>query len=126
MLRRSFCAGVALLLAVGITLAEEKGGVKTAVGKVVSLDLKDGIGNLTVMLVKDKGQEPKELRLHVTKATKFLKGGGPGSEGTAVESSHVAETFKRDVLVSIQYEGERDSWTAKTVSAVPPRPKKDK
>lgn len=125
MLRRSFCAGVALLLAVGIMLGEE-GGVKTAVGKVVSLDVKRGVGTLTVMLVKDKGQEPKEMRFHVTNATKFLKGGGSGSEGSAVESGHVVETFKKSVLVSVQYEGERDSWTARTVSAVTPRPKKNK
>ncbi len=129
MLRRSFCAGIALLLTVGLTLAEEKkkeekGKGNVVFGKVVSLDLKDGVGTLTVMARKARGEEPKEMKFLVTKDTKFVKGGGPGQEGTPVDAAQLSDTFKKDQVVAIRPEGEGEKMTAKTVSAVTPRPKK--
>jgi len=128
MLRRSFCAGVALLLVVGVTAAQErKEGQRrqrprdVAFGKVVSLDVKDGVGTLTILARTSRTEEPKETKFKVTKDTKFVKGGGPGREGTPVEADKVTDTFKKDATVAVRFEGEGETKTAKTVAAVTPR-----
>jgi hypothetical protein len=131
MLRRLLCAGVALLLVVGVTVAQDKKEGQrrqrprnVAFGKVVSLDLnKDGSGTLTIMARTSRTEEPKERKFKVTKDTKFVKGGGPGKEGTPVEAVQVADTFKKDATVAVRFEGEGEAKTAKTVAAVTPRPR---
>ena len=63
--RRLFCAGVAVLLVVGVTLAEDKKDEgkrprDVAFGKVVSLKLMDGTGTLVIRSTPRDGGEGKE------------------------------------------------------------------
>ena len=131
MVRKFFSAGVALLLVAGVTLAADKGSDKkagphnVAFGKVVSLNVTDGVGTLTVMAHKARGDEATEMKFKVTKDTQFVKGGGPGQEGTPIDAGQLSDTFKTDATVAVRYEGEGDTLTAKRVSAVTPRKKPD-
>ena len=121
MLPRFFFAGVALVLATGVTLAAEKdpeGGPPVKVGRIVSLDLKDGNGSLTA-LVKRPGRvplRPTEMAFEVTKETKFLKRDGPDAEKTAVNADQVADTFKKGTSVTIRYSWKSGRLVAKEVS----------
>ena len=130
-MRKLFCAGIALLVAVSVSVsADDKGAQKdgqrdVAYGKVVILDVKDGTGTLTVLARKAKGEQPTEMKFAVTKNTKFTKGAGPGAEATAVTAANMSTTFAKDATVAVRYEGEGNNLTAKSVSAVAPRARPD-
>src|SRR3954469_23815634 len=110
MLRRLFCAGVALLLVVGVTLAEDKKNEgkrprNVAFGKVVSLVVNgDGSGTLVVVSTPRDGGEAKEHKFKVTDKTKYVMGGGRGKEGTPVEADQVRKTFHEGAVVAVRYE----------------------
>jgi hypothetical protein len=128
MLRKFVSAAVVVLLVAGVSLAQEKKADKkptarpnVALGKVVSLDLKEGVGTITVMTRGRRGAEGKEMKFKVTKDTKFVKGASRDQKGTPVAADKVADTFKKDSAVVIIYEGTGDNLTAKTVNAGGPR-----
>lgn len=126
MLRQCSGAGLVLLLVMGVAVAanqddgkKKKGGQRdpnAVFGKVVSLELKDGVGTLTVLGRQGRGGEEKEVKFQVNKDTKFVKGGGRGAEPAPVEADKVAETFKKDTRVMVRSQGEDDKRTATTVS----------
>jgi hypothetical protein len=124
MLRKFASAVVVLLLVAGVTVSADKkagkrGGRGNAVfGKIVSLDLKDGAGTLTVMARKGRGQQPQEMKIQITKDTKFMVGGGRGKPGTPVAADKVAETFKKDGRVVVRVEKKGDNVIATTVRSV--------
>jgi len=124
MLRKLVSAVVVLFLLSSISLAADvKGGKKAfkgnhAFGKVVSLDLKDGVGTLTVMARKARNEEPMEMKFKVTKDTKFMEGGGRGKEGTPVAADKVADTFGKDKFVMVAFEKQGDNTVAKVVRTI--------
>jgi hypothetical protein len=121
-MRRFVSATVALLFVVGIGLAADKKEQvqqrqRPARGKVVSLSLKDGVGTLTVMARMARNEEPKEVKIEITKDTKFTKApAARGQQGETIAADKVAETFKKDTTVVVQYEKKDDKMVAKTVS----------
>jgi hypothetical protein len=123
MLRTCVSAVVALLLVVGVTLAQEKRGERRGrgnrtFGKIVSLDLKDGAGTLTVMARSRRDEEAKEMKFKVTKDTKFGKSAGRGKPPTPIEADKVADTFKKDTIAIIHFEKSGDDIVAKSVNQV--------
>jgi hypothetical protein len=124
MLRTFGSAVVVLLLVAGVTVSADKKGGKRggrgnmAFGKIVSLDLKEGAGTLTVMARKGRGQEPQEMKIQITKDTKFMVGGGRGKPGTPVAADKVADTFKKDGHVAVRFEKKDDIVIATSVSSI--------
>ena len=113
-----------------VTRAEEKNAQRgpVAVGRVVSLDLKDdGTGTLTARVKRPARVplRPTEMTFQVTKETRFLQGNGSDGEGTAVESSKVAGIFSKGVSVTVRYQREEGklvaTWPGLTVEAVASR-----
>jgi hypothetical protein len=92
----------------------------------VSLDLKDGAGTLTVMARKGRGQQPQEMKIQITKDTKFMVGGGRGKPGTPVAADKMADTFKKDGHVIVRFEKKGDTVVATSVSTFTPRKKAPK
>ncbi len=125
MLRKFASAVVVLLLVAGVTVsADKKGGkrggqVYAVLGKIVSLDLKGGAGTLTVMYVGSGSPKPLEMKIQITKDTKFMVGGGKGAfqAGTPVAADKVAKTFKKggDVIVRGRFEKKGDPLIATSV-----------
>jgi hypothetical protein len=131
MLRKFVSAAVVLLLVAGVTLsADKKGGKKGArgnhaFGKIVSLDLKDGTGTLTIMARKRGEPAGTEMKFQITNDTKFMVGGGKGKEGTPVAADKVADTFKKDGIVGIKFEKKDDNLIATGVRSITFRKKKE-
>jgi hypothetical protein len=126
MLRKLVGAGIALLLVVGVTLAaDKKPAGKRAVGKVVSVNLKDGAGTITVMARKARGAEAEKMTFKVTKDTKFGVGAGRGKKPTPVAADKVSDTFKKDTNVFVTYEMKDDDMVATRVVKFTPRKRTD-
>jgi hypothetical protein len=131
MLRKVVGTAVALLLAVGVSLAaDKKGGTKPkrgpgAVGKITAVDLKGGVGTVTVLAKKSKDAEAEKMTFKVTKDTKFAVGAGKGKKPTPVEADNVGDTFKKGTTVYVRYEKKDEDLIAKMVVKFTLRKKKD-
>ena len=115
-----FCAGIALLLVVGLTRADEK--PQYAYGVMESLDVKDGVGILTILGAKRKQDRPKVMKLAITKDTKFYYGGTygpndtPGKLGDPVDPAKVTETLGNKRFLWILYTVDGDKLTVTVVN----------
>jgi hypothetical protein len=92
-----FCAGIALLLAVGVTQLDDKAGKKAdeqaqyAFGVIRSLDVKGGVGTLTILGSKRKKDRPMEM-------------------------NNVADAFRNSKFLWILFTGEGNNLTATVVN----------
>jgi hypothetical protein len=118
MLRRLVGTAVALLLVVGVTLAADtkpKRGGPRAFGKITKVDLKNGVGTITVLGKASREGKAMRMTFKVTKNTKFAEGQGRGKKPTPVSASKVASTFKKGTNVFVTYEKKDDEMMAKMV-----------
>ena len=133
-MRKWFCACVVLLLVVGVTQAGDDGGKKAdpqpqfASGVLKSLEVKDGVGTLTVLVLKSKqGNDVKfaDMKFAITKDTKFYWGGKigpdgrPSKQGNAVHVDDVAAGLRKYSQMWVFFTGEGDNMTATMVDGHP-------
>jgi hypothetical protein len=126
-MRRWFWTGVVLFLAASLAGADG-GGKKadpepqSAYGTIQSLDIKDGVGTLTIVGARRKQDQPKVMKLEITRDTKFFKGGtfgpdaSPGKRGDPVDAADAPEAFRNCRFLWILFTGEGDKMIATVVN----------
>jgi hypothetical protein len=128
-----FRAGIVLLLVVSVTRADGDPGKKAeepkfASGTMRSLEVKDGVGTVTILVLMSKqGNEAKfaEMKFAVTRDTRFYwfgslgADGRPSKQGAPVSVDDVAAGLRKYGRTWIFYTGDGDNLTATMMDGHP-------